>query len=76
MSLRNEALATFGVESVASGLIDGAWQTSQRRVDLQDQHSWLQTGTNAAIGAGMFGGIFYSMRYLSKEVEKMVIMLV
>lgn len=70
VSLRNEALATFGVESVASGLIDGAWQTSQRRVDLQDQHSWLQTGTNAAIGAGMFGGIFYSMRYLSKRGGK------
>jgi len=65
-ALKKEALATFGVESVASGLIDAAWQTSNRRVGLQDQHNWLQTGANAAIGAGLFGGIFYSMRYISK----------
>ena len=70
VSLRNDALATFGVESVASGLIDGAWQTSQRRVGLQDEHSWLQTGANAAIGAGMFGGIYYAMKYVSKVGAK------
>ena len=69
-ALKKEALATFGVESVASGLIDAAWQTSNRRVGLQDQHSWLQTGANAAIGAALFGGIFYSMRYLSKKGER------
>ena len=64
---KRDMLGTFGAETVASGLIDGAYQTSLRRVDLQDQHSWLQTGINAVAGAAAFGGIYGAMRYISKK---------
>ena len=64
---KRDMLGTFGAETVASGLIDGAYQTSLRRVDLQDQHSWLQTGINAVAGAAAFGGIYGAMRYVSKK---------
>lgn len=67
---KRDMIGTFGAETVASGLIDGAYQTSLRRVDLQDQHSWLQTGINAVAGAAAFGGIYGAMKYASKKGAK------
>ena len=70
-AFNREMLGSFGAESVASGLIDAAYQTSERRVGRgKPQHDWLQTGTQLAFQAAAFGGIFSSLNYLSKKASK------
>ena len=67
---KKDLMATFGADAVVSTLIDGAYQTSRRRVDLQDEHSWAQTGTHVGLQTIAFGGIYGAMKLVSKKGAK------